>query len=85
CKGETRKLQMMNLTKPQKLIYDMERFIGGSIAVICGSMIISGKKDLSELKDYMSEKFIQVVRSAHALARLLQVGFFCLSLAFFCE
>ena len=40
----------MNLTKPQKLIYDMEKFAGGAIAVICGSMLINGKKDLSELK-----------------------------------
>lgn len=32
----------MNLTKPQKLIYDMEKFAGGAISVICGSMLING-------------------------------------------
>ena len=45
----------MNLTKPQKLIYDMEKFAGGSIAVICGSMLINGKKDLSQLKKAVNE------------------------------
>ena len=39
----------MNLTKPQKLIYDMERFAGGSINVICGSMVLTGKKSEEEL------------------------------------
>lgn len=28
----------MNLTKPQKLIYDMEKVAGGAIPVICGSL-----------------------------------------------
>lgn len=45
----------MNLTKPQKLIYDMEKFAGGSISVICGSMLVDGKKDLSELKRAVNE------------------------------
>lgn len=45
----------MNLTKPQKLIYDMEKFAGGAIAVICGSMLIHGKHDLSELKRAVNE------------------------------
>ena len=40
----------MNLTKPQKLIYDMEKYAGETIAVICGSMLVNGKKDLSDLK-----------------------------------
>ena len=45
----------MNLTKPQKLIYDMEKFAGGAIAVICGSMLVNGKKNLSELKRAVNE------------------------------
>ena len=40
----------MNLTKPQKLIYDMEKFAGGAIAVLCGCMLTNGKRNLSELK-----------------------------------
>ncbi len=32
----------MNLTKPQKLIYDMERFSGGAISTICGSILTKG-------------------------------------------
>ncbi|MGN0629912.1 MAG: condensation domain-containing protein, partial [Ruminococcus sp.] len=45
----------MRLTKPQKLIFDMEKFAGGSISVICGIMLIDGKKDLSELKRAVNE------------------------------
>ena len=40
----------MNLTKPQKLIYDMEKYAGGTISIICGSMLSFGQKDTSELK-----------------------------------
>ena len=47
----------MNLTKPQKLIYDMEKFAGGAIAVICGSMLVHGKKALSEIKKAVNELF----------------------------
>ncbi len=47
----------MNLTKPQKLIYDMEKFAGGAIAVICGSMLVHGKTDLSEIKKAVNELY----------------------------
>lgn len=36
----------MRLSKPQKLIYDMEKYAGGSISVICGSMLLPGKKEI---------------------------------------
>lgn len=39
----------MNLTKPQKLIYDMERFAGGSINVLCGIMLLPGVKIEADL------------------------------------
>ena len=45
----------MNLTKPQKLIYDMEKFSGGAISVICGSMLTRGEKDISEIKRAVNE------------------------------
>lgn len=45
----------MNLTKPQKLIYDMEKFSGGAISVICGSMLARGEKDISEIKRAVNE------------------------------
>ena len=35
---------MYSLSKQQKLIYDMEKFAGGSISNLCGSMIIKGKE-----------------------------------------
>ena len=45
----------MNLTKPQKLIYDMEKFSGGAISVICGSMLTRDEKDISEIKRAVNE------------------------------
>lgn len=45
----------MNLTKPQKLVYDMEKFAGGSISVICGSMLTGGTRDLHELQSAVNE------------------------------
>ena len=47
----------MNLTKPQKLIYDMERFAGGAIAVLCGSMLIDGEREVSEIKKAVNELY----------------------------
>ncbi|MBE6784208.1 MAG: amino acid adenylation domain-containing protein [Ruminococcaceae bacterium] len=47
----------MKLSKPQKLIYDMEKFAGGAISVICGSMLIDGKRDISELKRAVNELY----------------------------
>lgn len=55
----------MNLTKPQKLIYDMEKFAGGTISIICGSMLSTGKKDTSELK--------QVVNTIYQLNDALRI------------
>ena len=41
---------MYKLTKPQKLIYDMERFVGDAVAVVCGSAIRDGYQDIAKLK-----------------------------------
>ncbi|MBR3954223.1 MAG: amino acid adenylation domain-containing protein, partial [Clostridia bacterium] len=40
----------MNLTKPQKLIYDMEKFTGGSVSVLCGCMLVCAKNSAEEMK-----------------------------------
>ena len=40
----------MNLTMPQKLIYDMEKFAGGAISIVCGSMLINTDKSVEEMK-----------------------------------
>ena len=45
----------MNLSKPQKLIYNMEKVVGGSIAVICGSMLFSGEVSLCAIKQAINE------------------------------
>ncbi len=45
----------MNLTKPQQLIYDMDRFAGGTIAVICGSILIDSNIDINKLKSAVNE------------------------------
>lgn len=46
-----------NLTKPQKLIYDMEKFTGGAIAIVCGSMLINTDKSVSEMKKAVNELY----------------------------
>lgn len=48
---------MHNLTKPQKLIYDMEKYAGGSIANVCGSIVIKGKKDIKILTNAVNELY----------------------------
>lgn len=45
----------MNLSKPQKLICDMEKFSGGAISVICGCMLTSRKTDITEVKRAINE------------------------------
>lgn len=45
----------MNLTRPQNLIYDMEKYAGGTISIICGSMLSSGRRDVVELKRAVNE------------------------------
>lgn len=47
----------MNLTKPQKLIYDMEKYAGGAISVICGGMLIRGKKGTTEIQAAVNELY----------------------------
>ncbi len=47
----------MQLTKPQKLIYDMEKFAGGTIAVICGSILVNGDEDLSLIKKNVNQLY----------------------------
>ena len=47
----------MKLTKPQKLIYDMEKYAGGTISIICGSMLSTGQKDTSELKQAVNKMY----------------------------
>ena len=47
----------MNLSKPQKLIYDMEKFTGGAIAIVCGSMLINTDKSVDEMKKTVNELY----------------------------
>ena len=47
----------MQLTKPQKLIYDMEKFVGGNISIICGSMLIQTDKSIDEMKKAVNELY----------------------------
>lgn len=47
----------MNLTKPQKMIYDMVKISGDTIAVNCSSMLITGKKCEEELQTAVNELF----------------------------
>ncbi len=45
----------MNLTKPQQLIYDMERFSGGAIATICGSVLLKGATDADKISSAVNK------------------------------
>ena len=45
------------LTSPQKLIYDMQKFAGGSIATICGSITIKGSRDTCSIKKAVNEMY----------------------------
>lgn len=46
----------MRLTKSQKLIYDMERFVGeGRISIICGSMLMIGNKTIEQMQKAVNE------------------------------
>ena len=47
----------MRLSKPQKLIYDMEKFVGGSISVICGSMLLTDVFDIQALERAINELY----------------------------
>ncbi len=47
----------MKLTKPQNLIMNMEKFAGGSISIICGSMLIEKEYAISELRNAVNELF----------------------------
>ncbi|MBR3596878.1 MAG: amino acid adenylation domain-containing protein [Clostridia bacterium] len=49
--------KIYNLTKPQKLIYDMEKFTGGTIAIVCGGMLISTDKSVDEMKKAVNELY----------------------------
>lgn len=48
---------MNKLSKSQKLVYDMEKYAGRSIAVICGSMLIEGSRDQAELTAAVNELY----------------------------
>ncbi len=47
----------MQLTNPQKLIYDMEKFAGGAISIVCGSMLINTDKSVDEMKKAVNGLF----------------------------
>ena len=38
----------MKLSKPQRIIYNMEKFSGGAVAVVCGSVLYEGKADINK-------------------------------------
>ncbi len=48
---------MRVLSKAQKTIYHMEKYVGGSVANICGSLLCKGKADFSALKKAINELY----------------------------
>lgn len=47
----------MKLTKPQNLIYAMEKFIGGSVSNICGCILIKTAKSISDTQKAVNALF----------------------------
>lgn len=47
--------KMYSLTKPQKLIYDTEKYVGKSVSNICGCLMIKGHKDTSVMVSAIKE------------------------------
>lgn len=50
-------MKMYELSKSQRLVYDMEKYAGGSISVICGSVIYKGEKSRQELENAVNHLF----------------------------
>jgi len=48
---------MYELTKPQKLIYDMEKFVGGAVANICGSILFEGEIGENRMKAAVNQLY----------------------------
>lgn len=72
----------MHLSKPQKLICDMEKFVGGSISVICGSMLLSGNVDIWEFEQTINELYrlndalrIRIVESSSEVVQTISEYF----------
>ena len=45
----------MKLSKPQKLIYDLEKYAGGRCTLVCGSLLIKGRREETEIQDAANE------------------------------
>lgn len=56
---------MFPLSKPQRLIYDMEQYTGGAIAVICGSALFPG--------DIMPDKLTAAIQEIYRLNEVLRI------------
>ncbi len=48
----------MKLTKSQQLVYDMEKFAGGTISIICGSMLLEGNQDKTKLQKAVNDIYL---------------------------
>ena len=46
---------MQHLSRSQKLIYDMEKYSGGAISVICGSMLLRREVNAADLQEAANE------------------------------
>lgn len=47
----------MKLSKPQKLIYDLEKYAGGRSTLVCGSLLIQGRREETEIQNAANELF----------------------------
>lgn len=49
--------EMHRLTKPQSQIYELEKFAKGSAAIICGSMVRQGKRELVDIENVVEKLY----------------------------
>lgn len=50
-------MEMYELSKPQQLVYDMEKYAGGAISVICGSVIYKGEISQQKLENAVNHLY----------------------------
>lgn len=48
---------MYQLSNPQRLIYEMEKYVGGAVAVVCGSVLLEEQRDPTDLIRAVNEIF----------------------------
>ncbi len=70
---------MYDLSKPQRSVYEIETYAGGSISVVCGSMFLKGTRSLEELQNAVNKIYeindalrLCIVRTEHGVQQKVE-------------